>query len=136
MIYDWEKQRRTDTLLTEMLGKTVASIDSAYAGAAEMQFNFSDGTWVRFYHQDDCCEHVRIEEIHGDVADLCGAPLLLVEEVNSDDQGPPNDPAESYTWTFYKFATIKGSVTVRWLGESNGCYSERVDMLRSDGCWS
>ena len=83
-----------------------------------------------FYHSQDCCESVYIESISGDLNDLIGVPLLLAEEVSSDDEGPLNEYEDSYTWTFYKFATIKGYVDVRWYGSSNGYYSESVSLRK------
>jgi hypothetical protein len=54
--------------------------------------------------------------------------LLLAEEVRGATE-PDEEHYESYTYTFYKFATRKGYVDVRWLGESNGYYSESVDLF-------
>ena len=60
-----------------------------------------------------------------DIEDLEGWPLLVSrEDTNADDPGTCT--GESYTWTFYNFATFKGYVTIRFLGESNGYYSEDV----------
>ncbi|MGC4043140.1 MAG: hypothetical protein QM758_05005 [Armatimonas sp.] len=52
---------------------------------------------------------------------------MLAEEVTNETEPPCRENAKSWTWTYYKFATIKGYVTVRWYGESNGRYSEDID---------
>jgi len=98
----------------------------AEADGEELTLYLSDTNYVRFYHSQDCCESVYIEDICGDLNDLVGSPLIEAEEV-SDYEGEDTGE-ESYTWTFYKFATRKGFVTVRWYGSSNGYYSESVSV--------
>lgn len=77
-----------------------------------------------FNHRQDCCESVDLVEVIGDFSDLIGYPLLMAELVTESGE---DDDMESFTWSFYKFATIKGSVTLRWFGQSNGYYSETVE---------
>ena len=99
----------------------------------ELRFHLTEDHYVRMYHMQDCCESVSIEDIVGDLDDLVGTPLLLVEEVsNYEPEERPVDEDnyydESETWTYYRFRTIKGSVDIRWYGTSNGYYSESVDI--------
>jgi hypothetical protein len=70
-------------------------------------------------------------DIVGDIKDLIGHPLLIAEEVtNEQDVNPEGVKVpgwqDSFTWTFYKLATVKGYVTISWYGESNGYYNESV----------
>ena len=95
-----------------------------YWGNDALYFEQEDGEHFVLTHIQDCCEDVEIESIDGDLDDLIGEPLLMAEEIIKVGGEPT---LESNTWTFYKFATVKGYVTVRFLGWSNGYYSERVD---------
>lgn len=63
------------------------------------------------------------QDVCGALEDLVGSPILLAEEVSSEHN---ETLCGDECWTFYKFATIKGSVTVRWYGSSNGYYSTAV----------
>lgn len=110
--------------IEDLIGETVISITGGDIHDEEMVFNLKSGLSVKFYHEQDCCENVDIEDVTGDLNDLIGSPILVAEERTEQDGGD----YESSTWTFYEFATINGSVTVRWLGESNGYYSESVDV--------
>ena len=122
--YDY--QNRVD--IEDMVGKVFTSVTNN--DDLELIFENDVERYV-FFHSQDCCEHVRIEDIVGDLSDLEGEPLLKAEEThNLFDilKSVDKEFSESGTWTFYKFATRKGYVDVRWLGESNGYYSEGVDL--------
>ena len=116
----------------ELLGRTLYKVTS---DDSEMRLYLSDTNYVVFYHQQDCCESVYIEDICGDLEDLVGEPLLIAEEVSDVAYEEANSPeySESHTWTFYKFATRKGYVDIRWYGSSNGYYSESVDFVKVQG---
>lgn len=118
----WDKYCNVDVLKGKTLSK-VAGDDY------ELVFETTDGERYRMYHEQDCCESVSIESIVGDLQDLVGSEILIAEEV--DGESPADFEAyESYTWTFYKFATRKGYVDIRWLGQSNGYYSESVSFVK------
>jgi hypothetical protein len=116
----------------ELLDKTIDSFTIA-DNKDQILISCSDGSGYRMYHSQDCCESVYVEDICGEVSDIIGSPIVLAEEVTSDTNPPDvyKKYQDSFTWTFYKLATVKGYVTIRWYGESNGYYSESVSIARS-----
>lgn len=108
----------------ELLGKTFVSAEKQ--DDEVILFTDTENIQYKMYHQQDCCESVTIDDIVGDLQDLVGSPLTMAEESSSQNELEYGD---SETWTFYKFATVKGYVTIKWYGISNGYYSESVNLV-------
>lgn len=109
---------------SELLGKTLTDID---VDDTRITFTTTEGTFVQ-YHEQDCCEKVWLEGHDGDISDLLNSQITMADEVTESKY----EYGESTTWSFYKLATVKGSTTFTWRGESNGYYSETVSLFKVD----
>lgn len=124
-------------VIKELQGKTFTKVEKNDEHLENDIITFHKSTSNEFkedsvlmFHERDCCESVWIESIVGDLSDLENTPILLAEEVVSrstleEDEANGGDTS---TYTFYKLRTIKGSVDIRWVGTSNGYYSETVSI--------
>lgn len=118
-----------ENCLSELLGEVISTVEGAETGW-ETIITTESGKAIKIYHEQDCCEHVSIED--SEVDDIVGGYCHFAGFV--DGETPVNRTNDDYyeenqTWSFLKIETSKGSIWQRWLGESNGYYSERVDIL-------
>lgn len=107
------------TNILPIVGVTMASVVQSHN---KLEFTATDGRRWFTEHLQDCCESVDIEDVCGELDWLVGSPITQAEETSQD----ASDQGESCTWTFYRIGTAKGLVVIRWLGISNGYYSEAV----------
>lgn len=132
MAYDSER-------LKDIVGQTVVEINGMKEGSERVTFITKEGNKLVLWYEQDCCASCDINQIDGDPLDLLGSPMVMAEEVTGESIGvddskdtegkDENDGyGNSFTWTFYKFATIYGYVTLRWFGSSNGYYSESTSV--------
>jgi hypothetical protein len=110
-------------MITDFIGKTLIEIVN---NNEEVIFTFSDKTKYKMYHQQDCCETVYLEEVIGDWDNILNSEIIIAKEDTNRDEAA----YESTTWTFYEIRTIKGFVTLRWYGSSNGYYSESISVIQ------
>ncbi len=116
--------RVEDARINELVGMTFCEV-SVNPEKTELTLVDANGKIWQFAHSQECCEDVQIEDICGNLSDLLNSRLISAYESCSE-----SSPPEVGTWTFYNLATIRGSVTVRWYGLSNGHYSEKVSLYR------
>lgn len=107
-----------------LVGKVAAKVHS---DDESVTFEMVGGAIYVLCHTQLCCENVYVEDICGDLDDLVGSVIYYANEVSSDAAAASCE--NSATWTFYNIGTNKGSVTIRWLGMSNGYYSESVNFI-------
>jgi hypothetical protein len=82
-------------------------------------------------HMQDCCEDVYIEDVTGNLDHLLNYPLIMCESCNNNRN--PKTYHDTATWTVIKLATIKGYVTIRFCGDSDGCYCEDANLYLLKG---
>lgn len=133
----------TKVNISDLNGKTITNIEVDRVHP-KIFLDCSDGTEYLLFRHEDWSEEQSILNINGDPQDLIGNPLLIAEEVTNNGSvrwiknklvidcvaKPTKVHDESFTWKFYKLATIKGSVSLRWYVQSNSCYSREAIIFR------
>ena len=122
--------------IADLIGKTFERVVRDDDGG-RLAFVLPDGSAYVMFHYQDCCEHVYLEDVVGNLDDLAGAEILRASEDTNSDEPAKEHYDDCFQWTFYNITSTKGTVTLRWYGESNGYYSVSVDMeLTKPGTWS
>ena len=127
-------------------GYTILSINGLEKGSDSVSIITTNGT-LTMYHLADCCEVVSLNDFEGDVTNLIGKVVVSAEVVinpevedSSYEKIAENDTDmyDSGTWTFYTIRTTGDDLWMRWLGTSNGYYSEyvAVEFTEPDGLYS
>ena len=79
-----------------------------------------------FYHEQSCCESVWLTQVDGINDKIIGSRIVIAEVVTDE----KDTEYGHITWSFYKIGTNKGMIDFRFQGESNGYYSETVDLIK------
>lgn len=115
--------------LSELVGKTIVKLELDDE-RSELVFYCSDGTIYAFVHWQNCCEEVYLEDVSGELSWLLGTPILMADEAQGESAIDEEAYDYLYKWTFYRFATRKGYVNLRFLGISNGYYSVEMNFIK------
>lgn len=119
-----------DIAFSELEGKILTKIDVAQ-DKDQIVFVTDTGIRYRMCHEQECCESVTVEDVCGDLKDLLNTPIVQAFEKSEHSDNGGKYIAQSTTYTFYTLATVKGTVTIRWYGTSNGYYSESVSFVKN-----
>lgn len=116
-------------------GRVLTKVSGVSPDESDVYLTLSTGEKIRMYHPQDCCECVRVFDIMGDFSTLLNKPLTTAVETVLTGGDVPSEMLdgcdESVTATIYTFVAEDGAaVVLRWIGSSNGYYSEAVQLER------
>lgn len=109
-------------------GQTIRKIIALNTGSLKI---FTDKYKYHLYHEQDCCENVKLVDVIGDVDNILNEEIIFAEEdggAKDPDWATDYDYDYSHTWTKFVLATKNGNVEFWFLGESNGYYSESISI--------
>lgn len=118
--------------LSELIGK-VFDLVKLNGGAVEF---FNDNKLMFcLHHEQSCCEWVELIDGFDELHLLQNDPIMQSYATYSHDgelkyESSHGSDYDSLTWSFYTISTFYHSVTLRFYGQSNGCYSETADLYR------
>ena len=115
------EEYRSTPKFEQLQGMTITAV--VYKESNESLLIHLNTHVLEMIHHQECCESVYLADVVGSFEDLIGYPLLEVSESIVENSFEDYSSTASY----YNFRTVKASVQLRWIGESNGYYSETVD---------
>ena len=115
--------------IKELLNRTIKSI---YVGD-ETYINCTDGSEWRFYHEQDCCESVALDE----KVSLNPITPCTILDVSYACETGEESWGDTWTRSTYSLVTSEGPMILVFHGQSNGYYSEDVCLQRKTkgGVW-
>ncbi len=122
---DIELLERNRVKFDVLVGEVLDSVD---IDREENQILLTTRSGRRFmvYHEQDCCESVRMVGQNGSFDELIGKPIVEARDFAVDTSEEAID--SSQTTTTLVFRVDDQTVISRWIGDSNGYYSESVDI--------
>lgn len=126
----YQRPSMKTTIYEGLLGQVMRDINIS---DREATFEMSDGRTYKVIPDARDNEKVHLESmsgaLYGGLDNLLGTPLLLAES----EYGIYSDKELGHKeklWTAYTFATLKGSVTITWVGADCGPSGEVVGLFQ------
>jgi hypothetical protein len=120
----------SDANFFELKGQIVKEITGLEKDSPEVFIRVDNGTY-KLYHEQDCCEYVRVVKVIGNVNELIGEVIFAEEDAGANEPDWHTEYVdESHTWTKHVLKTENAILEFWFLGESNGYYNESVSIKK------